>query len=76
MEEVRFRLNFVKDLPARNGFQVIDQELVFLQSRKNIGTNSLRIAHGQQGQVLRGVQKAQNGLECKGDASQLGENQS
>jgi hypothetical protein len=37
MEEVRFRLNFVKELPARNGstgFQLIDQELVFLQLRK------------------------------------------
>lgn len=37
MEEVRFRLNFVRDLPARNGttgYQVIDQELVFLQLRK------------------------------------------
>jgi hypothetical protein len=37
MEDARFRVNFVKDLPARNGttgFQVIDQELVFLQMRK------------------------------------------
>lgn len=37
MEEARFRLKFVKDLPARNGttgHQAIDQELVFLQLRK------------------------------------------
>jgi hypothetical protein len=37
MEEARDRLNFVKLLPARNastGFQVFDQELVFLQLRK------------------------------------------
>jgi hypothetical protein len=37
MEEARLRVNFVKELPARNGstgFQAIDQELVFLQLRK------------------------------------------
>lgn len=37
MEEVRFRLDFVRGLPARNGttgYQVIDKELVFLQLRK------------------------------------------
>jgi hypothetical protein len=32
MEEIRLRLNFVRDLPARNG--TTDKELVFLQLRK------------------------------------------
>jgi hypothetical protein len=37
MEEARFRLNFIKELPTRSGstgFQAIDKELVFLQLRK------------------------------------------